>query len=124
MLLCGYVLIFSGSLFIEAIVSGWWHPDASEFNNTSLFLGYLFGFPSLLGVIGGILILSTASERMFRFKVLFFVPSVVWSTLLVLDIVRRPFSDWYHGLYLLPAMMLSAFVLFSVVKKVRLPYLS
>lgn len=121
-LLCGYVLIFAGSLFIEALMKGWWRPDASEFDNDSLFLGYLFGFPSLLGIIGGITVLSTNEMRMFKFKVLFFVPAVVWSALLVLDIIRRPMEDWYHWTYLMPAMVLCVFVLFGVVKKVRLPY--
>ena len=123
MLLSGYVLIFSGSLFFEAIIKGWWRPDASEFDSTSLFLGYLFGFPSLLGVIGGISVFSTDAGRMFKFKVLFFVPSVVWSLLLVLDILRRPMEDWYHWVYLVPALILCAFILFSVVKKVQLPYI-
>lgn len=123
-LLCGYVLIFSGSLFIEAVVSGWWRPDATEFDSNSFFYGYLFGFPSLCGVIGGVLVLSTSVLRMFKFKVLFFIPSVVWSTLLVLDIVRRPMEDWYHWFYLIPTMFLCFFVLFSVVKKIRLPYLN
>ncbi|MCE5249300.1 hypothetical protein LLG96_03685 [bacterium] len=123
-LLSGYVLTFSGSLFLEAVYKGWWRPDATEFETTSLLLGYLFGFPSLLGLIGGITVLSTRVQRMFRFKVLFFIPSVVWTILLVLDIVRRPMQDWYHWLYLIPAMLLSIFVLFSVVKKVRLPYLT
>ena len=122
-LLCGYVLIFSGSLFIEAVVSGWWRPDATEFDSNSFFYGYLFGFPSLCGVIGGVIVLSTSVLRMFKFKVLFFIPSVVWTTLLVLDIVRRPMEDWYHWLYLIPTMLLSIFVLFCVVKRVRLPYL-
>jgi len=123
MLLSGYVLIFSGSLFFEAIVKGWWRPDASEFDSTSLFLGYLFGFPSLMGVIGGISVLSTGAGRMFKFKVLFFVPSVVWSFLLVLDILRRPIEDWYHWVYLVPALILCAFILYCVVKKVQLPYM-
>ncbi|MBN1291391.1 MAG: hypothetical protein JXB48_06085 [Candidatus Latescibacteria bacterium] len=123
-LLCGYVLLFSGSLFIEAIVKGWWKPDATEFDSNSFFYGYLFGFPSLCGVIGGLIVLSTNVIKMFRFKVLFFVPSVVWSTLLVLDILRRPMEDWYHWFYLIPAMLLCVFVLFCVVKKVHLPYLS
>jgi len=122
-LLSGYVLVFSGSLFIEALYKGWWRPDATEFETTSLFLGYLFGFPSLLGLIGGIVVLSTNVRRMFKFKVLFFIPSVIWSTFLVLDIVRRPMEDWYHWIYLIPALLLSVFVLFSVMKKVRLPYL-
>ena len=35
-LLSGYVLVFSGSLFIEAIIKGWWRPDTSEFDSTYL----------------------------------------------------------------------------------------
>jgi len=122
-LLCGYILRFSGSLFIEAIVRGWWKPDATEFDSNSFFYGYLFGFPSLCGVVGGVIVLSTNVMKMFKFKVLFFIPSVVWSALLVLDILRRPVSDWYHWLYLMPALFLSMFVLFCVVKKVKLPYM-
>ena len=122
LLVCGYVLIFSGSLFFEAITKGGWRPEASDYDSTSLFLGYLFGFPSLMGVIGGITVLATRPEKMFRFKVLFFVPAVVWSLLLVLDILRRPLSAWIHGLYLLPAFLICCFVLFNVIKRVTLPY--
>ncbi|MFC1508464.1 hypothetical protein ACFL60_02130 [Candidatus Omnitrophota bacterium] len=122
LLLSGYILYFSGSLFIEALYKGWWRPDATEFDNTSLFLGYLFGFPSLLGVIGGIVVLTTHAQKLFRFKVLFFVPSIVWSSLLVLDIIRRPLEEWYHWFYLVPALLICVFVLFNVVKKVKLPY--
>ena len=123
MLLSGYVLVFSGSLFIEAIIKGWWRPDTSEFDSTSLYLGYLFGFPSLLGVIGCISVLSTGVERMFKFKVLFFVPSVVWSLMLVLDILRYPIEYWYQWIYLVPALLLCVFILFNVMKKVQLPYM-
>ena len=122
LLVCGYVLIFSGSLFFEAMTKGGWRPEASDYDSTSLFLGYLFGFPSLMGVIGGITVLATRPEKMFRFKVLFFVPAVVWSLLLVLDILRRPLNAWIHGLYLLPAFLMCGFVLFNVVKRVTLPY--
>lgn len=123
-LVSGYVLYFSGSLFIEAVVKGWWKPDATEFDSNSFFYGYLFGFPSLCGVIGGIIVLSTNVMKMFRFKILFFVPTVVWTTLLVLDIVRRPMEDWYHWFYLVPALLLSLFILLCVIIKVRLPYLT
>ena len=116
LLVCGYVLIFSGSLFFEAMTKGGWRPEASDYDSTSLFLGYLFGFPSLMGVIGGITVLATRPEKMFRFKVLFFVPAVVWSLLLVLDILRRPLNAWIHGLYLLPAFLMCGFVLFNVSK--------
>lgn len=122
LLVCGYILIFSGSLFFEAITKGGWRPEASDYDSTSLFLGYLFGFPSLMGVIGGITVLATRPERMYRFKVLFFVPAVVWSLLLVLDILRRPLSDWFHELYLVPAFLVCGFVLFNAVKRVTLPY--
>lgn len=122
LLLCGYILFFSGSLFIESVFKGWWRPDASDFDQTSFLLGYLYGFPSLLGVVGGILVLASNVERFYRYKILMFVPSVVWAGLLVLDILRRPLSAWVHMTYHLPILLICVMVLYAVVKKVRLPY--
>jgi hypothetical protein len=121
-LLCGYFLVFSGSLFVEAVVNQWYSADATETDQESFILGYLFGFPSLLGVIGGISVMASQPRSWFKFKVLLFIPAVVWSTLLVIDLLRRPmyfFLLIYHVL----AMFLCLFVLFGVIKQARVPYL-
>lgn len=123
MLLSGYILFFSGSLFIEAIIKGWWRPDTSEFDSTSLWLGFLFGFSGLMGVVGGITVFSTNVNTMFKFKVLFFLPSVNWYFLQVIGIFFWPIEDWYHLVYLVPALLLCVFILFNVMKKVQLPYM-
>ncbi len=122
-LLCGYFMIYSGSLLIEAVAQGWYRADATETDAYSFLLGYLYGFPSLLGVAGGIAVMSTASKVWFRFKVLLFVPAAVWSTLLVLDLIRHPLY-WSHFIYHIPAMALCLFVLFGAVKKTSIPYLA
>ncbi len=122
-LLCGYVLIFSGSLFFEALIKGWWSNGASDYDNRSFFLGYLYGFPSLLGVLGGIAVLSTGGERFYKFKILLFIPSAVWVTQLVIGNFRWGLTYWTEWLYLVPIMSLSFFVLYCVVKKVNIPIL-
>ena len=43
LLLCGYVLIFSGSIFYEGLVKGGYKADASDYDLYSLVWGYLFG---------------------------------------------------------------------------------
>jgi hypothetical protein len=121
-LLCGYFLIFSGSLFIEAVSNQWYSADATETDQESFLLGYLFGFPSLLGVIGGVAVMASQPRSWFRFKVLLFIPAAVWSTLLVIDFVRRPMY-LFQLVYHVPAMLLCLFVLFGVIKQVRVPYL-
>lgn len=121
-LLCGYFLIFAGSLLIEAIAMGWYAADATETDAMSFLLGYLYGFPSLLGVFGGISVMSSAPKSWYRFKVLLFVPAAVWSTLLVIDLVRHPLY-WNQFAYHIPAMILCIFVLFGVIRKIRVPYL-
>jgi len=122
-LLCGYFLVFAGSLLIEAVLQGWYSADATETDAYSFLLGYLYGFPSLLGVAGGIAVMSTAPRTWFRFKVLLFIPAVVWSTLLVLDLFRYPLSLAFF-MYHIFAMLLCIFVLFGVVKKTPVPYLN
>ncbi len=122
-LLCGYFMVFAGSLFIEAILQGWYRADATETDATSFLLGYLYGFPSLLGVAGGIAVMSTSPRTWFRFKVLLFVPAAVWATLLVLDLLRHPLY-WSQFIYHIPAMLLCLFVLFGVMKKTPIPYMN
>jgi hypothetical protein len=120
-LLCGYFLIFAGSLLVEAISQKWYSADAADFDAMSFLLGYLYGFPSLLGVLGGIAVMSSSPKSWFRFKVLLFVPAAVWSTLLVLDLARRPLY-WSPLVYHIPAMILCIFVLAGVALKACTPY--
>jgi hypothetical protein len=120
-LLCGYFLIFAGSLLIEAVSQKWYSADATDFDSMSFLLGYLYGFPSLLGVVGGIAVMSSAPKSWYRVKVLLFVPAAVWSTLLVLDLVRRPMY-WSQFVYHIPAMILCIFVLVGVTLKAGVPY--
>jgi len=122
-LICGYILIFSGSLFFEAVIKGWWRSAASEYDTHSFLLGYLYGFPSLLGFVGGVSVLATSWKRFYKFKVLFFVPTAVWSTQLVLGNFRWGLMYWTEWLYLVPIMTLSIFVLYCVVNKVGVPIL-
>lgn len=122
LLLCGYVLIFSGSIFYEGLVKGGYKTDASDYDLNSLVLGYLFGFASFFGVIGGLMVLSTRPERMRKFKILFFIPSMIWSTLLTVGHVQWGTEYWEQWLYLVPIMILCMFILFGVVKKVSIPY--
>ncbi len=121
MLLSGYVLVFSGSLFWESLSKGWYSFDSNVYDQHSFWLGYLYGFPSLCGVIGAILVLATSTERFFRFKVLLFVPAAVWSAELVLGNFRWGLTYWTQWLYLVPIMTLCIFTLYGVVKKVQLP---
>lgn len=122
LLISGYVLYFSGSLFIEGIVKGWYTASSTEYEYHSFFLGYLYGFASLFAVVGGLSILSTKPERFFKHKVLLVIPSVVWSTFLVLDIFRWGYQYWTQWLYLVPILLLCLFVLFGVVEKVKIPF--
>ncbi|MHB9029886.1 MAG: hypothetical protein ACYC9O_14050 [Candidatus Latescibacterota bacterium] len=122
-LLCGYFLIFAGSLLIEAILQGWYQADATETDAYSFLLGYLYGFPSLLGIVGGIAVMSSPPKAWFRFKVLLFIPAAVWSTLLVLDLFRYPLS-WTFFTYHFIAMCLCLFVLIGVIVKTPIPYLN
>lgn len=121
-ILCGYFLWFSGSLLVEALLNGWYSADATDTDATSFLLGYLYGFPSFLGVIGGILAMTTDPRRMHRFKILLFVPAAVWSALLVFDLLRSP-EYWSQLFYHVPAMVLCLFALFGVIKRTPVPYL-
>lgn len=121
-LLCGYVLVFSGSLFAEAVMKGWYKASAAEYDSDSFLLGYLYGFPSLLGVIGGLIVLSTRPQRFFKFKVLLFFPSLFWSLILVLDAVRWGAEYWAQWLYLFPIFLLCVFIFLCVVKRAPIPY--
>jgi hypothetical protein len=124
-LLCGYLLLYAGSLFVEAVMGKWYSADAGDFERNSFWLGYLYGFPSLLGLLGGLAVLATKPERWYKFKVLLFIPAVIWSTLLVLDLVRRgfPLTYWFFWVLHLAAMLLCMFVLFGVIAKICIPYL-
>jgi len=122
LLVCGYVLVFSGSLFIEAVAKGWYKASASEYDSDSFMLGYLYGFASLMGVIGSIVIFSTRPRSYFRIKVLLIFPSAIWSVLLVLDVFRWGLEYWTQLLYLMPIMLLCLFVFTGVVKQVTVPY--
>jgi len=122
LLLCGYVLVFSGSLFIEAVMKGYYKPSSTEYDYDSFMLGFLYSFPSLLGIFGGLSVLSSKPNRYFRFKVLFFFPSVFWSFLLVLDILRWGMQHWIQWLYLVPALLLCLFIFYGVIKQVPVPY--
>ena len=125
-ILCMYVLVFAGSLFIEAVVKGWYKASASEYNAHSFMLGFEYGFASLCGVIGGLVVLSKRPKRFLKYKfyirVLLFVPSVVWSTFLVIGNFRWGFQYWTQLLFLVPIMFLCIVVLFCVVKMVNIPY--
>ena len=123
-ILCGYVLVFSGSLFLESIIKGWYRPSASEYDYHSFVLGYLYGFASLCGVIGGLIVLSSKPQKYFRFKVLLFIPSVVWSTLLVLGNFRWGLEYWTQLLFLVPVMLLCIFVFFGVIEKINIPFIA
>jgi len=122
-LLCAYMLIFSGSLFFEAIVKGWYKSTADEYDRYSFWLGYLYGFPSICGVIGGLSVISTGWKRYYRIKLLLFIPAAIWSTQLVLGNFKWGFTYWTQWLYLVPVMSLCIFVLFCAIKKVSVPVL-
>ena len=121
-LISGYVLVFSGSLFVEALAKKWYMASATDYEYHSFFLGYLYGFASLFGVLGGLAILSTKPQRFCKHKVLLVIPSVIWSTFLVLDILRWGIRYWAQWLYLIPILLLCIFILFGVAKKVSIPY--
>ena len=122
-LFCGYVLIFTGSVFLEGVVKGWYRSNASYSDNYALWWSALTLFPCLLGVLGGVVVLSTRWRWFYKVKVLLFMPSAVWSTQLVLYNFRWGFTYWTQWLYLVPIMSLSIFILYCVVKKVNIPIL-
>ncbi len=122
LIVAGYVLVFSGSLFVEALARGWYRASASEYDSQSFLLGYLYGFASLLGVIGAVSVLASRPHRYFRHKVLLFFPSVIWSVLLVLDILRWGSRYIIQLVFLIPIMLLCFFIFFCVLKRVPVPY--
>jgi len=121
-ILCGYFLYFSGSLLLEAVAEGWYRADATDTDATSFLLGYLYGFPSLLGVAGGIAVMLTTPRKLHRVKVLLFIPASIWSALLVFDLLRTP-QYWSQLVYHVPAMLLCLFALFGVIARAAIPYL-
>jgi len=121
--LCLYILVFSGSLFYESVVKGWFYRSASEFDNTSFWLGYLYCFPSLAGVLSGFLVLFTSWDKFYKYKVLLFIPAAVWSTQLVVGNLRWGFTYWTQWLYLVPVMSLSIFILYGAIHKTSMPCL-
>ena len=123
-LLCGYILIFSGSVFIEAIAKGWYKPGTSVSDDYALWYSFLTSFPCLLGVFGGIAVLSTSWKKFYKIKVLLFIPSAVWSTQLVVLNLRWGLEYWTQWLFLIPIMSLCIFILYCVVKRVNIPILA
>ena len=122
-LVCGYVLIFSGSVMIEGIVKGWWRFDAIPQDNYDLWWSGLTTFPCLLGIIGGVSVISTGTRRFHNVKILLFVPAVVWSTELVVLNFRWGLTYWMELLYLVPVMAMAFFILYCVAKEVAIPIL-
>jgi hypothetical protein len=123
-LVSGYILIFSSSIVIEGIINGWYRNIAEPSDNFALWAAFLTAFPCLLGLVGGILTLSTIPQSYHRAKILMFVPSAVWSFQLILQNFTWGLQYWEQLLYLFPSLMLSAFILFCVAKQVRIPLLS
>lgn len=120
-LVSGYVLIFSGSVFVEGLVKGWWHLDALEADSYALWWSGLTAFPCLLGILGGIAVMLTEPRRFFKVKALLFVPSVVWTAELVLLNFRWGLQYWVQWLYLGPALLASVFITYCVLHEVRIP---
>ncbi len=123
-LISGYVLYYAGSLFVESVAQGWYRAEVSEYDYSSFVLGYLYGFPSLLGLLGGIIVLSTTSRRFYKHKVLLFVPALLWVLILIIGNFRWGFLYWEQFLFLIPVALLCAFVLFGVICRVEVPYLA
>ncbi|MFC1485688.1 hypothetical protein ACFL55_01515 [Candidatus Latescibacterota bacterium] len=122
-LVCGYVLIFSGSVMIEGMVKGWWRFDSTPQDNYALWWSGLTTFPCLLGVIGGVSVISTGTRKFHNVKILLFVPAVVWSTELVMLNFRWGLTYWMQWLYLVPVMVMAFFILYCVAKEVAIPIL-
>lgn len=122
-LMSGYFLIFSGSVFIEGLIKGGYSSDSSIYDTISLFIGYLYGFASLCGVLGGLAVLSTPWNRFFKIKVVLFIPWVSWTIQLVIGNFRWGITYWTQWLHLVPMMSLSIFVLYCAIKKVNIPIL-
>ena len=69
-LLCSYILIFTGSIFFEGIVKGWYKSNATYSDNYALWWSALTLFPCLLGVSGGLFVLSTSWRWFYKIKLL------------------------------------------------------
>ena len=123
-LACGYLLIFTGSILFEGIVKGWYRPEATPEDSNALWIAVLTVFPCLLGLIGGIIVLATGTARFHSVKILLFVPAVVWTVQLIIDNLRYGLMYWTQWFFLFPAMFVSIFILYCVVKEVRIPILS
>ena len=109
---------------MEAIANGWYKPGTDANDNYMLWFSFLTIFPCLMGVLGGIAVLSTSPKKFNNVKILLFIPSVVWSAQLVLGNFRWGLTYWQEWLHLVPLMSFSAFMLYCVVKKVRIPILA
>jgi hypothetical protein len=123
-LLSGYVLYYAGSLFMESVAQGWYRAEVSEYDYSSFVLGYLYGFPSLLGLLGGVIVLSTASRRFYKHKVLLFVPALLWVLTLIVGNFRWGLMYWEQFLFLVPIGLLCTFVLIGVIYRAEVPYLT
>jgi hypothetical protein len=125
MLICAYFLFFSGDLFIESVMNGWYGSEVSEFDKNSFFYGLFYCFASLVGLMGCITVLITRKPVYYKFKVVFFIFPVFWSTLLVLDFFLNgmEYLTTYMTLlfYHIPVMLLSWFVFLCVIKDVDPP---
>ncbi|MFC1489608.1 hypothetical protein ACFL6K_00190 [Candidatus Latescibacterota bacterium] len=123
-LICGYILFFSSSVLIEGIANGWYKAGADTSDNYALWWSFLTSFPCLMSVLGGIAVLSSSPKKFHNVKILLFTPSLVWSIQLVIGNFRWGLLYWEEWLYLVPIMIFTAFMLFCVVKKVRIPILA
>jgi hypothetical protein len=124
LLLCGYFLIFSGSLFIESVMDYFAPSDISEFDSLSLILGIEYGLASLFGVIGALLVIATRALFLHKIKVTLYVPAVAWTFLLVMDYIFNYLSDLtYINQFIVHVLvfMFCVFLLVCVIKGVEMP---
>jgi len=121
-LICGFVMVYAGTLLLESILNGWYRMDFNDYEFQSFMLGYLYSFPSLMGLVGGLLVLSTRAPRMYKFKILFFVPSIIWASLLIIGNLKWGFTYWTQWLFLFPILFINIVILLGVIKKVNIPY--
>ena len=124
LLLTGYILYFSSSLFIEAIANGWYKPGTDASDNYMLWFSFLTIFPCLMGFLGGVAVLSTSTQKFHNVKILLFTPAFVWSVQLVLNNFKWGLVMWQQWLHLVPIMAFCGFMLYCVVKQVRIPLLA
>jgi|GEM_PF-6985704 hypothetical protein len=124
MLISGYILYFSGSVFIEGIANGWYKAGADPSDDYALWWSFLTSFPCLMSVLGGVAVLSTNTNKFHNVKILMFTPSLVWSAQLVIGNFRWGLTYWQEWLHLVPLMIFCAVMLYCVVKRVRIPILA